>query len=257
MNNTAILVLSCDKYSDLWDGFFHQLKKNFITSAPIYLVSNFRTYKNPLFPGLKVIQNGGDTNWSDGLKKVLDQIPERSVFILLEDIYIDSEVLLERYERLLNWFNQGEIQHLKYMGSPPAQAYIRDDLYQYQIGMPYLVSACGLWNKNYLLSLLVSGENAWEFEINASYRAKYSAHSFFGLNPPLFTYKNMVEKGGWIKNSIDWAISESIPIDPSGRGLRNNLIYRIKKEYFELIIQIPWQWRLKLINVAKKLLITY
>jgi len=175
----------------------------------------------------------------------------------LEDIYIDSEVSLENFENITKWFNQSKIQHLKYMGSPPAQIHISNNLYQYQIGMPYLVSACGLWNKDYLLSLLVDGENAWEFEINASYRAKYSAHSFFGLKPPLFTYKNMVEKGGWIKNSIDWAISEGIPVDPSGRRVRSILLFKLKKAYFELILQVPWRWRVKLINIAKKLLITY
>lgn len=257
MSDIAILVLSCDKYSDLWDGFFHQLRKNFLVSNQIYLVSNFKEYETPLFPQLRVILNGEDTNWSDGLKKVLNEIPEESVFILLEDIFISSKVPTERVEKLFKWFSSGKIQHLKYMGSPPAQIYVDNDLYRYEIGMPYLVSACGLWDKNYLLSLLVGGENAWEFEINASYRAKYSAHSFFGLAPPLFSYKNMVEKGCWIKSSINWALSEEVPVDFSGRAVRNSIVFWAKKSYFELMIQIPWRWRLKIIDFAKKIFATY
>jgi hypothetical protein len=128
---------------------------------------------------------------------------------------------------------------------------------RYEPGMPYLTSVCGIWDKAYLRSLLIDGENAWDFEINASYRAKYNGEFFYALNTPLFFYRNMVEKGGWIKPNYQWALENKIPITPDVRPVKNAVPYYLKKWYFELVLALPWRWRLKLGNLIKKLLIVY
>lgn len=257
MNELSILILSCDKYSDLWGGFFYQMNKTFPTQLKKYLVSNHLDYVEQDIANLTVIKNGDDTNWSGNLLKVLTKIPEKKVFIILEDIYIESQVDPRIFEQIQNFLFETDAQHIKYMGSPKATLPVNTEFSAYEIGMPYLVSACGIWDREYLSSLLIDGENAWDFEVNASYRAKYSAKTFFAPTKPLFTYKNMVEKGFWIKSSLDWALTENIPVQKELRAIRNPAIFEFKKAIFDGVLCIPWRFRMKLGNLLKKLLIFY
>ena len=189
--------------------------------------------------------------------RALDQIPEEKLFIILEDIYLESAVDLDLLSRIEEFFIAEPAQHLKYMGNPKAEHWVNEIYSRYEPGMPYLTSVCGIWDKAYLKSLLLEGENAWDFEINASYRAKYQGHHFYSLNTPLFKYRNMVEKGGWIKPNYRWALENHIPIDPRARPVKSAVPYYLKKWYFDLILALPWRWRLQLGNLMKKLLIVY
>jgi len=253
----AFLVLSCDKYADLWPGFFHQLEKNFSTPHKKYLITNELNYSSDKTSNLQVIRNGKDTNWSDNLIRALDKIPEEKLFIILEDIYIDSPVNSEMFDQIEKFFLGQPVQHLKYMGNPKAEHQLDTLFSRYAPGMPYLASVNGIWDKAYLRALLIDGENAWDFEINASYRAKYSGEYFYALNTPLFSYRNMVEKGGWIKPNYEWAIKNHIPIEPQLRPIKSAIPYHLKRWYFDLMLGLPWRWRLKLGNLIKKLLIVY
>lgn len=257
MNELAIVILSCDKYADLWDGFFHQLNKTFPTGLKKYLVSNHLDYPTNEVSNLTVIKNGDDTNWSGNLLKVLSVIPENKIFIILEDIYIDSKVDLVAFGEMQKFLFDTDAQHIKYMANPKATLPINTKFCAYEIGMPYLVSACGIWDKNYLSTLLIDGENAWDFEVNASYRAKYSAKTFFAPKKPLFTYKNMVEKGVWIKSSLDWALAADIPIQVDFREIRNPMIFESKRIIFNAVSLVPWRLRMRFGNLLKKLLIFY
>lgn len=253
----AFLILSCDKYADLWPGFFHQLEKNFSTPHKKYLVSNELGCDLDKVRNLEVIRNGKDTNWSDNLIRALDQIPEEKLFIVLEDIYIDSPVDAEIFSQIEKFVCGEQVQHLKYMGNPKAEHRLNAIYSRYEPGMPYLTSVCGVWDKTYLKSLLINGETAWDFEINASYRAKFSGQFFYALNTPLFFYRNMVEKGGWIKPNYEWAIKNSIPIDSKARPVKSALPYHLKRWYFDFMLSLPWRWRVRLGNLVKKLLIVY
>ena len=47
------------------------------------------------------------------------------------------------------------------------------DLFLQKKGSYRISAQVGLWRKDYLLSLLRRGEDAWDFEFNASYRCKF------------------------------------------------------------------------------------
>lgn len=232
--NFAIVILSCDKYSDLWPGFFHQLKKTLDTPIKKYLVTNHLGYEDSYTDNLQIIRNGDDQDWSSNILAALNKISEQKIFIILEDIFISSKVKMQDFERLVQFSVEDDVQHIKYMGYPNAQISFDEYLSKYEAGMPYLVSVCGIWDRGYLKSLILEGENPWEFEVNASYRAKYSAKRFYGCNKPLFEYKNMVEKGGWIPASIDWALRSKVPINASGRSINKSTLYHLKRMIFRV-----------------------
>jgi len=257
MKDFAIVILSCDKYSDLWPGFFYQLDKNLKTDIPKYLISNFQNYRDNFTKNLNVIQNHEESNWSSNFLKALNLISEKKIFVILEDIFISSKVDANKFTELLQFAVDEDVQHIKYMGYPRATIPFNALLSRYEAGMPYLVSVCGIWDKKYLSQLILDGENPWEFEVNASYRAKFSATKFYGCLNPLFEYKNMVEKGGWIPSSIQWALRQNIPVDYQNRTVNRVFMFNLKKYFYRLSMCIPWKLRVRLIGALKKIIISY
>ncbi len=253
----AICVLSCDKYADLWPGFFYQLKQMLDVPIKKYLVTNHLEYTNSVTENLEIIKNGDDQDWSSNILSALEKIHEKKIFLILEDIFISSPISQEDFQCLVRFSVERDVQHIKYMGYPAAQIPFNDLLSKYEAGMPYLVSVCGIWDREYLKTLILRGENPWEFEVNASYRAKFSAKQFYGCNRPLFEYKNMVEKGGWIPSSINWAVKNKVPVDVSGRLMNKFYLYHLKRMIFKLSMRIPWRLRVRVIAVLKKIIVSY
>jgi hypothetical protein len=124
-------------------------------------------------------------------------------------------------------------------------------------GMPYLIGVCGIWDRKYMKSLLINGENAWQFEIYGSYRAQFSGDRIYCLKSPLFEFKNMVQKGAWVKSNVAWAKSLSIPGAFDGRPIQPSLLFFLKNFYFQLMWHFPWQKRVSLLNLFRKLFVSY
>lgn len=255
--NFAIVVLSCDKYSDLWPGFFCQLKKMLDIPIKKYLITNELDYNDSYTCNLEVVKTGKDKNWSSNTLHALEIISEKKVLIILEDIFIASKIENEDLIRLVKFSIENDIQHIKYMSDPPPKIPFNKQLGRYEIGMPYLVSVCGIWDKEYLKQIIIEGENPWEFEVNGSYRAKFSATHFYGCLKPLFQYKNMVEKGGWTAPNIHWAKNNKIPIKIELRKINNVYVYHLKKIIFTFSMLTPWRVRVRIISILKKILSTY
>lgn len=254
----AIVILSCDKYSDLWDGFFHQLNKYFPFDNKKYLISNILDYKNPNTKNLSIIKTGEDIDWSTNLLKALDRIPENKLLIILEDIYLSAQFDIKKFLKVQEFTFIDDSQHIKIFSGPKATQLTLDTfIYRYKPGMTYLATVNGIWDKNTLQKIIIPGESAWQFEVNGSYRAQYLAKKFYNLDSDLLPSINIVEKGKWIPSSLKWIKSNNIQIDISRRPIASNTIHKLKKLYFNFIFKTPWQFRQKLINFLKKLLICY
>src|SRR3989338_3266453 len=72
--DTSVLVVSCDKYQDIWKPFFTLFFRYWHDCPyPIYLGSNQRIYADQR---VKTIAVGDDKDWSSGFRKMLEQIPQ-------------------------------------------------------------------------------------------------------------------------------------------------------------------------------------
>lgn len=257
MFSISVLVLSCDKYSDLWDGFFSLFFKNFNYEIKIYLANNLRDF-NFKDRSITVLNCGEDKNWSNHLLNALNCIDEDFIFIILEDLFIINNIKNSDISKLINFAFENNIQHLKYTSFPMGDIQFKDGYKKYSAGMPYSVSVNGIWNKKYLMSLLLDGESAWDFEINGSYRSKFSNERFYCPTLPLFTYLNMVEKGKWVLKNVAKAQKLGIKINIDGRGHRRKINYSLLNSYFNFVIRfVPYRYRVKFIGLIKKILISY
>jgi hypothetical protein len=150
--------------------------------------------------------------------------------------------------------------HIKYWASPRPETPTAHPLIAgYPRGAPYRATVCGFWDRSYLRSLLIPSESPWDFEIQGSYRASY-ADGMYGLTRPLCDYRNMIEKGCWIPGSVEWARAAGVPLQLERRPIlkgRNRAASRLKMFYFDLMLRVPWRWRVALMHKLRRVLISY
>jgi hypothetical protein len=257
MNNLAILILSCDKYNDLWDGYFHQFEKYFDVDIPVYFGSN-EISPNIKNPKIRNIKSGPDISWGLSFKKIIDQVNEEYILITLEDLYLCSKIdrtLMNKAQKMIN--GQELVRHLKYSGYIRGSKEVLPGVKILDADTPYRVTLCGVWQKKYLQSIIRSEENPWQFEICGSSRTK-ADDGFFALDEPLFRTVNLVEKGFWIKSSIKWALMQKIPVNPRSRKFKTlpkEIWSMVKNFYFDLMIKVPLEKKQLIVAKLKKYLV--
>lgn len=254
----AVLVLSCDKYSDVWQAFFKCFRENFPAGDwPVYLGSNTKECNEP---GVVTVLSGSDPDWSTSYKRILEQIPQKKLFVILEDLFLSSMVDVVVFTTVVDFMFEKRANHIRYQANPPPDLPTDSPLIgECTKGAPYRATVCGLWDRDYLFRLLLEGENPWNFEILGSYRTSYS-DGFYAMISPLCEYKNMIEKGEWIPASVDWAERNGISLPLETRPMLkggSHLKSLLQTGIFNLILHIPWQYRVRLMNQLRKLFISY
>lgn len=170
-NNMALLVQSCDKYSDVWDDFFN-LKDRFWPDCTFqwYLATDKKEYHRD---GVKVIHFGNIREWTLCMLKTLEYINEPYVALFLEDAFIYKRIDNEIIRQDLQFVIDNNIDFLTLEKKP---MFISPDEYKY-FSPHYVIiprhqkygidTAAAIWNKEFLIMLLSAEvSDAWRFEVN-------------------------------------------------------------------------------------------
>jgi hypothetical protein len=254
----AVLVLSCDKYADVWPGFFQCFRRYFPAGDwPVYLGSNTRRFDDP---GVVTLLTGDDPDWSTSFRRILAQIPEAKLFVILEDLFLSSTVDRAALGAVVDFMFEHDAKHIRYWARPAPDAPTACPLVGATgKGAPYRATVCGFWDREYLSRMLLEGENPWNFEILGSYRASY-ADGFYALHAPLCEHKNLIEKGQWIPASVQWARDNGVPLDVGARPMlrRAGFLRSVLQVWiFKAVSQVPWRLRVRVMNQLRRLLVSY
>lgn len=258
MADFAILILSCDKYNDLWQPFIDQFHRQFPDNPYlIYFGSNEMACE---YNGVIPILSGKDRDWSTSFRSILNQVPARKLFVILEDLFVSSPITKADFDECVRFMLDRDAHHIKYWtGIKPDRPTDHPLFAEFERGAPYRATVAAFWDRDYLLQLLIDGENPWNFEIMGSYRTSYS-DGFYGMTRPLCDFINMVEKGYWIAGSLTWAELNGVAIDRTRRPMlrgKKGWISRLQVIYFKKMLGVHWQTRLRWINRLRQLLICY
>ena len=192
---TAVLVVSCDNYSDVWSPFF-ELYSRFWPDCPFstYLISNNKEYS---VPGVKTLQVGEDVSWSDNLKYALTLIQEQYVLIWIDDLFLLQHVNTSLVREVINDFIARDGNYLRLNPTIHADLPCNNYFGRVSAGTIYRTSTVmSLWRKSVLSDLLVSGESAWDFEINGTIRSD-RFDGFYATKTDSFNVLNGIIKGKW------------------------------------------------------------
>jgi len=257
-NNFAILVLSCDKYSLLWEPLFEQFKK-YWHDCPftVYLGSNTKQYKDKK---IHTILSGEDKDWSTSLLRILERIPSKYIFLWLDDFFPIEPINTHKFENTARFMETNQVKHIHVAPLPKPDSIAESKEFGvYEKGAPYRISTFGFWEVNALKKLLIPGENPWNFEILGSYRSSYE-EGFYCFMSPLVRTLNIVEKGKILSNTYEYCKTHSLHL-PRSFAMTASPTFQlqsfIQKIYFSMMLRVHWKIRIKIMNCLRRLLISY
>ena len=263
MNNElvdiTILVVSCDKYSDTWNSFFHLFFKNWPDCPyPIKLVSNYLEYSDNRVGSIKV---GKDLDYSSNLIKALSNVETDWVIFWVEDRPPSRQVDTTSLIEIIDLAISKNAAYLKLIPCyPPALVDKENKIGVITKGSRYLVSmTVALWRTEVLLELLKPGETAWDIEKHGGIaRAKQSNYDFYALsidsysNPPIQDI-HLISKGKLMARGIHLLRREGLLDSLSSRktsSIKHNLYFELYDVFWNLIYQTIWI-KMKLIKIIK------
>jgi hypothetical protein len=214
-NQFAILVSSHDPYSDLWPPYFAAFHRNWPDCPlPVYLLSNHTVFPDP---SVKPILAGDIRSWPDSIRHALNRIDEEFVLLLLEDLFIVSQVDTGRFLHLVEWVTAHRPAYIRLqptLGMVPSEF---RGISQLPPGIAYRVSTVrSLWRKDVFLDLLRPDETIWQFEIQGSVRTdKYP--DFYATEDTYLCCLHGVSRGKWFPRAQKALIAAGLPVQTQSR----------------------------------------
>jgi hypothetical protein len=242
--SVAVLVVSCDKYADLWQPFF-DLFFRYWSDCPyqVYLLSNTAIAD---IAGVKGIPIGPDTSWSDNLLQALAQIEEDYVFLFLEDLLLTGPVDTAAVETVVGWFVSSQGNYIRLNGFPPPDVALTETVGTVAPDTIYrTATVLSVWRRQILAELLRPGESAWDFETAGSVRSE-AYDGFYSARRNYIPVMNAIIKGKWQRTALRKTNSLCIGFEVGARPILNRreqaaLWLRIRGN--RLLYWLPVAWR--------------
>jgi len=194
--NLAVVINTTDKYSFLWDGWWHYFK-NWDHDYPVYFLNE---KKDINFPVKQIKIDIPELNlWTKKLRESIKQIPEDNLFVLLEDHFITRKFNKKEFENIYNMFKTLNADALRIMNAISKYATVHDTMFKtngvrikkLNEHSRYLIAhSPNIWKKSFLLECLKVDESPWNNEIKGSHRLE-------GKNHNIYSYV----KNGWYVNT--------------------------------------------------------
>lgn len=201
----TMLILSCGKFSDLWDGHVKLLEENWSDrDMETFIVTDAPSMKD--YPNVKILSAGTEAEWTERLAFALQCVKTRYVFITLDDYFLIKRVNDRAISDLLEMMEKEGIDYIRLFPRPKRATLSRLNGYkgirQINISCTYSVNLYpGLWKKPFLESTVRKPLNVWKYEVSLFRRAME-----FGANCVLsqrneFQTLDVVRKGKLLRRS--------------------------------------------------------
>lgn len=248
----ALLVASCDAYSDLWMPFFALLRRHWPNCPfPIYLGSGNLECRQPQ---VTTLFSDGGRDWSLCMRDYLGQLEFPHVLMMLDDFFLRKIVPTERVIECLEFAQRSKATQVRLVARPgPTDRLPGERLVgECAPALPYRLSTqAAIWDRQRLMDLLCPEESIWEFEHNGNRRAEATSHGFYAVWKPVLPYEgilthHVVEKGKWLAYE-KWNFGrQRIGCDFTRRNtlpLGQTLLLLAAALGDRLLIRLPWRAR--------------
>ena len=241
MKEVSILVVSCDRYADLWEPFFQCFFKYWPDCPyPVYLGTNYRRFDDGRVASLDI---GKDVSYSDNLLAMLSRVDSPWVILWVEDRFLSHHVCSERISAVIEKAARFRAGYLKLISaSPLVNDHIEGEEFgEIPKGAKY--RACitvGLWRKEVLERLLVPGETAWEIERNGSRRSALFPERFLAYGRKFrceaaIRDRHILMKGNILRDAMPFLLREGLSAQLPGRKVQSLRDYLYCRSYVTLV----------------------
>lgn len=234
-NKVAVLVNSCDSYSDIWQYFFYFVD-TYWKDCPYKFYLNTETsfydYTAPCGEKLENINSKIGLPWSKRLINALNSIREEYVIHILDDSFILENVNQNTIEKCLsNMENDKNIGCFHFEEHIPNPYNTKENGYgfrQMDSRESFLSTAhATLWRKTFLKKILRKDENPWQFELYGTERIRHYREKVYALSAdsPSVIHYYVKGRGGygisggkWAPNTVNLFKKHNLTCDFSKRG---------------------------------------
>ena len=249
-NDLAVLVLSCDRYSDAWEPFFNMYFK-YWEDCPykIYLCSETKEFNHPR---VKTIKPGKVLGWSELLKWALENVEEDYFIFLLEDYIFLKPVSTERIEKHFRILKDTNSNYLRLFPCPgpdePLEGY--PGIGVIKPGSAYRTcTQAAIWKKEALQAIIDPTESAWDFEIIGVKRAENLDGMFLCVeidekgdplengDYPITYFCTAINRGKWRRDAVEIIRKHGFNVDLKARpqeSLKTKYKFILRRKYLEL-----------------------
>jgi hypothetical protein len=229
-NELAVLVLSCDKFSDAWDPFF-KMFFNYWPDCPhpVYLCTETRVYENER---VITVKPGKELGWSARLQWALQNIPEEYIIFLLEDYILLKPVSNNRIEHHFNVLKETKSCYLRLFPCPGPDESLKGHpgIGVIRPGSPYRnCTQAAIWKKDAILSIIDPNESVWDFELIGVKRADHIDGMFLSVEVdekgdpleegdyPITYYCTAINRGKWRREAVKIIRRHGFDVDLKAR----------------------------------------
>lgn len=207
-NYLSCLILSCDKFSDLWSGNIQMFNKNWPNrDFQTYLVTDRPT--NRKFDGVEIISAGEGVEWSDRLRLALDKVQTKYVFVTLDDYYLNKKVDENQISNLIELMESQSVDYIKLFLNKRTsikeaiEGY--NKIYRLDTKIEYSVNLYpAIWKVDFMKACIGDPKSAWQFEVGLSDSAlNYGAKCYVSLNDE-YKFLDVVRKGKLLRSAATY-----------------------------------------------------
>lgn len=169
----TFLILSCDKFSDLWNGHVKLLDEMWPDRKCKTIIVTDTNINNYCFDDVEVFCSGKEKEWSQRLSEAVNMVTTEKILITLDDYFLIRPVSNKKIEYLLDVMEHNELDYLRLYKRPKRATKQRiancKNIYRVDTKIMYSVNLyTAFWNRNFLLHTLRAPMNAWKFEVKLS-----------------------------------------------------------------------------------------
>lgn len=199
--------MSCDKFSDLWDGQVKQLEAYWPGHPPCaYIVTDKPSDRK--FEKVQILAAGENLEWSERLAFALQHVETEYVFFTLDDYFLIDAVPEERIDRFIQLMDEKTYDYIRLFprrknqteqaipGYPGLRGLNPDSNYAINL-------YAGIWRKSFMQKAVQGApKNAWQFEVSLRRSGvKNHAKCAVCMDKKAFPFLDVVRKGKLLRKA--------------------------------------------------------
>lgn len=204
----TMLILSCDKFSDLWEGHIKLLEENWSDRGmQTYIVTDSTTDRK--FANAEIIVAEGLPEWSDRLKYALTFVDTEYVFITLDDYFLIRKVENQRINELIQMMDTEDIDYVRLFPHPKSAT--MGELQPYpkvswiNTNETYSVNLySGIWRKSFIMKTTYESRSAWLYEVRLARTARECKAKCVVSHGKDFVILDVVRKGKLLHKAVGY-----------------------------------------------------
>ena len=175
MKDLAVVLVTCDKYSWLWDAWYYYFRKHWHVDCPVYFCNEIKPVD---YDGITHVPCGyvspNANGWTKQVRECVEQIPEQHLFVILEDLLFEKDIS-ETFKKLYVAFKLLGADAMRIRSKATRAKMTFTSICIDGVGIKcltdnskYLITfSANLWDRTYLMECLSRDQSPWTAELSS------------------------------------------------------------------------------------------